>query len=70
MLRGICNMGVPMTANFRFVARPYYVAGMPDPATLPEAYHGVLWRRMLAYFVDLACIGVVVVLFWIVFAVL
>jgi uncharacterized RDD family membrane protein YckC len=70
MLRGICNMGLPMTANFGFVSRPYHTAGMPDPATLPEAYQGVLWRRTLAYFVDLCCIGVVVILFWIVFAVL
>jgi hypothetical protein len=42
MLRGICNMGVPMTANFGFASRPYHAAGMPDPATLPEAYQGVL----------------------------
>ena len=44
---------------------------MPDPATtLLEAHQGVLWRRTLAYFIDLGCIDVVVVLFWIVFAVL
>ena len=45
-------------------------AGMPDPAALPEAYEGVLLRRVLAYFVDLCVIGVLLVLFWIVFAVL
>jgi hypothetical protein len=27
--------------------------GMPDPAAVPEAYEGVLPRRVLAYFVDL-----------------
>src|SRR6516165_12218576 len=70
MLRGICHMGVPMTANFGFVPRSFRAAGMPDPATLPEADQGVLWRRTLAYFIDLCCIGVVVVLFWIAFAVL
>jgi len=70
MLRGICHMGVPMTANFGFVPRSFRAARMPDPATLPEAYQGVLWRRTLAYFIDLCCIGVVVVLFWIAFAVL
>lgn len=43
---------------------------MPDPAALPEAYEGVLWRRTLAYFVDLCVIGVIAVLCWIVFAVL
>ena len=63
-------MGVPMTANFGFASRPYHFARMPDPATLPEAYQGVLWRRTLAYFVDLCFIGVLAVLFWIVFFVL
>ena len=54
--------------QLRFCLEAYHFAGMPDPATLPEAYQGVLWRRTLAYFIDLGCIGVVVVLFWIVFA--
>jgi uncharacterized RDD family membrane protein YckC len=43
---------------------------MPDPASVPEAYEGVLLRRVLAYFVDLCVIGVLVILFWIVFALL
>ena len=43
---------------------------MPDPVALPEAYEGVLWRRTLAYFVDLCVIGVIAVFCWIVFAVL
>jgi uncharacterized RDD family membrane protein YckC len=70
MLCGIANTGSAMTANFGFAATPYYDAGMPDPAALPEAYEGVLWRRTAAYFIDLCCIGVLAVLFWIVFAVL
>jgi uncharacterized RDD family membrane protein YckC len=59
-----------MTANLGFASRPYHATGMPDPATLPEAYEGVIWRRTLAYFIDLCFIGVLVVLFWIIFAVL
>jgi uncharacterized RDD family membrane protein YckC len=59
-----------MTANLGFASRPYQATGMPDPAALPEAYEGVIWRRTLAYLIDLCFIGVLVVLFWIVFAVL
>ena len=59
-----------MTANFGYASAPYHPTAMPDPATLPEAYEGVIWRRTLAYFIDLCCIGVVAVLFWIIFAVL
>jgi uncharacterized RDD family membrane protein YckC len=57
-------------ASFGHTSTAYRDAGMPDPATVPEAYEGVLWRRMLAYFVDLCFIGVLAVLFWIAFAVL
>jgi uncharacterized RDD family membrane protein YckC len=57
-----------MTANF--ASMPYHSTGMPDPATLPEAYEGVIWRRTLAYFIDLCCIGVLAVLFWVIFLVL
>jgi uncharacterized RDD family membrane protein YckC len=59
-----------MTANLGFASMPYRATGMPDPATLPEAYDGVIWRRTLAYFIDLCFIGVLAVLFWIIFAVL
>ena len=59
-----------MTANLGFASRPYQATGMPDPATLPEAYEGVSWRRTLAYLIDLCFIGVLAVLFWIIFAVL
>jgi uncharacterized RDD family membrane protein YckC len=59
-----------MTANFGYASAPYHPTAMPDPATLPEAYEGVIWRRTLAYFIDLCCIGVLAVLFGIVFFVL
>jgi uncharacterized RDD family membrane protein YckC len=59
----------PTMASFDY-ASTAYGAGMPDPATIPEAYEGVLWRRTLAYFVDLCFIGLLAVMFWIVFAVL
>ena len=57
-------------ASFGYASNSYHHTGMPDPAAVPAAYDGVLWRRTLAYFVDLCCIGVLAVLFWIVFAVL
>jgi uncharacterized RDD family membrane protein YckC len=59
-----------MTANFGYASSPYRATAMPDPATLPEAYDGVIWRRTLAYFIDLCCIGLLAVLFGIVFFVL
>ena len=57
-------------ASFGYASSADREAGMPDPATIPEAYEGVLVRRTLAYFVDLCCIGVLAVLFWVAFAVL
>jgi uncharacterized RDD family membrane protein YckC len=57
-------------ASFGYAASAQYHGGMPDPATVPEAYEGVLLRRTLAYFVDLLVIGVLAVLVWIVFAIL
>jgi uncharacterized RDD family membrane protein YckC len=57
-------------AGFGDASTAYPAAGMPDPAVLPEAYEGVLWRRTLAYFVDLCCIAALALLSWIVFAVL
>jgi uncharacterized RDD family membrane protein YckC len=57
-------------AGFGYASTDYRYNGMPDAATLPEAYEGVLLRRVLAYFVDLCVIGVLCLLFWIAFAVL
>ncbi len=59
-----------MTANYSFASTPYRSTAMPDPATLPEAFEGVIWRRTLAYLIDLCFIGVLAALFWIIFAVL
>ena len=61
---------LPTMANYGYASTAYHDAGMPDPAALPEAYEGVLWRRTLAYFVDLFCIGVLAVLVGIVFTML
>ena len=51
---------VPTMASFGYASTLYDDRGMPDPAALPEAYEGVLWRRTLAYFVDMLA-GTVVV---------
>ena len=56
-------------ASFGYASMPYD-AGMPDPAAVPEAYEGVLLRRVLAYFIDLCAIAVIAVLLWIVFTLL
>ncbi len=63
-------MGLSVTAGFDFSSRTDRAASMPDPAAFPEIYQGVLWRRILAYGIDLLCIGVIAVAVWIVFAVL
>jgi uncharacterized RDD family membrane protein YckC len=70
MLRNDRNAGFPMMASFGYTSTTYRDAGMPDPTTVPEAYEGVLLRRTVAYLVDLCVIGVLAILFWIVFAVL
>ena len=49
---------VPIMASFGYASTFYDDRGMPDPLALPEAYEGVLWRRIFAYFVDLCVIGV------------
>src|SRR6516162_3170549 len=61
---------VAAMASFGYASTLYDDRAMPDPAALPEAYQGVLWRRTLAYFVDLCIIGVLAVCCWIVFALL
>src|SRR5437762_2751067 len=57
-------------ASFDYASTSYDHRGMPDPAAVPEAYEGILWRRTFAYFVDLGVIGAIALLCWIVFAVL
>lgn len=59
-----------MMASFGYAPTTHRHSDMPDPTLVPEAYAGVLWRRALAYLVDLFCIGVIAVFVWIVFAVL
>src|SRR5260370_6981584 len=59
----------PVTANFTF-ASAYRDAGTPEPATRPDLFEGVLWRRGLAYLVDAVCIGAIIVVLWFVFVVL
>jgi uncharacterized RDD family membrane protein YckC len=61
---------VLIMASFGDASTFYDTRGMPDPAALPEAYEGVLWRRTFAYFVDLCVIGLLAVFCWIIFAVL
>lgn len=58
-----------MAANLTFVPT-YQDAGLPDPATRPDLFEGVLWRRAFAYLIDLCCIGLIAIFAWIVFAVL
>ena len=58
-----------MAANLTFVPT-YQDAGLPDPATRPDLFEGVLWRRAFAYLIDLCCIGLIAVFAWIVFALL
>jgi uncharacterized RDD family membrane protein YckC len=43
---------------------------MPDPAAFPELFEGVLWRRAFAYLIDLCCIGALLVVAWVLFALL
>jgi uncharacterized RDD family membrane protein YckC len=60
----------PVTAGFDFSPEAYRQARMPDPAAFPEIYEGVLWRRVMAYVVDLFCIGAIAIVLWCGFAVL
>ena len=47
-------------------SRPY----LPDPATAPELFDGLLTRRVIAYFIDLAVMGALVLALTIVGAIL
>ena len=46
-----------MTAGYGYSATAH--SGMPDPLVYPELYEGLLPRRVLAYFIDLICIGAI-----------
>src|SRR5215831_10943506 len=70
MLRPSPLQLVPAMASFGYAPTSYDERGMPDPMALPEAYEGVLWRRTLAYLVDLCVIGVLAAFVWVVFALL
>lgn len=59
-----------MTAGFSYSSSPRHRGGMPDPAAFPEVYEAILPRRVLAYFVDLICIGVIAAFVWVAFGVL
>jgi uncharacterized RDD family membrane protein YckC len=48
-----------MTAGTSFLSGAHPGAEMPDPDTFPEVYAAILPRRVLAYFIDLVCIGVI-----------
>ena len=58
-----------MTAEYSDV-RDYRDGGMPDPATHAEMFDGVLWRRAVAYLIDICVIGAIMIAAWIVFALL
>lgn len=58
-----------MTAGYGF-SWPAGHFATPDPAAFPELYEGVLWRRVMAYAVDLLFIGIIMAGVWLVFAVL
>jgi uncharacterized RDD family membrane protein YckC len=58
-----------MTAEYSHV-RNYRDVGMPDPATHPELFDGVLGRRAFAYMVDVCVIAAIMIAAWIIFALL
>jgi uncharacterized RDD family membrane protein YckC len=58
-----------VTAGFSFSSSPYH-GGVPDPTAFPELYEGIVPRRVVAYFFDLICIGIIGLIVWMAFAVL
>ncbi len=47
--------------------RPAYRdTNIPDPYARPELFDGLLWRRVLAYLIDAFCIGVLLILCWVI----
>ena len=70
MLRGQTQYwGLPVTVGYDF-SRDTERFAVPDPASFPEVFEGVLWRRVLAYMIDLLLIAVIAVGLWVVFAAL
>lgn len=51
-----------MSQSDTYTSRPT----LPDPATAPELFEGILSRRVFAYLIDLAIIGVLIIAFSIV----
>jgi len=50
--------------------RDYYRARREEELTHPDLFDGVLWRRVLAYCVDLVVITFIMAVVWVVFAIL
>jgi uncharacterized RDD family membrane protein YckC len=57
-----------MTAGYGYSATAQ--PGIPDPLVFPELYEELLPRRVLAYFIDLVCIGLIMAVAGIGFVVL
>ena len=49
------NLPEPVDAEFSWSAEP------PNPLDRPDLYDGVLWRRSLAFFVDIGLLGAIIV---------
>jgi uncharacterized RDD family membrane protein YckC len=58
-----------MTAGTGFFSGAY-PGGIPDPDAVPAIYEAILPRRVMAYLIDLVCIGAIAAGIGIVFAVL
>jgi uncharacterized RDD family membrane protein YckC len=51
-------------------AAPRRDLGLPDPVSHPELFVGLRRRRFIAYLVDAFCIGAILVMAWLLFAML
>lgn len=49
------NLPEPIDADFSWSAEP------PNPLDRPEFYDGVLWRRAIAFVIDIALLGAIIV---------
>lgn len=52
------------------IERVNWAGEPPEPLASPQYYHGVLIRRVFAYWIDLLCIGLLIALAWVVFSML